>query len=124
MKKAIKKAIDGGWRPRGVAIHEWSSFESMVSLIPWQEIVSDPNFWKCLGKAEGWKGDKIRMCCGCGIALRMNEQPTMDGKHGGKKGCGSDIMEYEGQWLIEWHRFIDHIADGGDIDTFFNNLIK
>ena len=91
-------------------------------------VLCDPDFWKGLCKAVGFTGEKIRMCSGCGVALRANEEPTMDGKHGGKNGCGSDIEEYEGQWLIEWHRFIDTLATEGmekailNLETEIKNL--
>lgn len=92
------------------------------------EIFLDPLFWQALGKARGWVGEKIRMCVGCGVALKWNEQPDMEGRHnlqrnGKQVGCGSDIIEYEGQWLIEWHRFIDHLAEGKDTESFFATLI-
>lgn len=92
-----------------------------------QVLALDPLFWQALGKALGWEGGKIRMCIGCGIALRWNEQPDMDGRHGGKNGCGSDIIEYEGQWLIEMHRLIDRIAEtsftGGDTEKFWEEIM-
>lgn len=120
MENVIKSAIRGGYEHflmsdgnNGLkAIGECKS-----------DILLDPLFWQCLGKAEGWTGEKIRMCNGCGVALKWNEKEDMNGQHGGKKGCGSDIQEYEGQWLIEMHRFIDHLAEGKSIDEFFNNLL-
>jgi hypothetical protein len=27
-----------------------------------------------------------------------------------------------GAWLFHWHRFIDHIAFGNDVDSFFSKL--
>ena len=27
-----------------------------------------------------------------------------------------------GAWLFHWHRFIDHIAFGKDVESFFSNL--
>tara|TARA_R110000868_G_scaffold236293_4_gene490322 strand:- start:590 stop:853 length:264 start_codon:yes stop_codon:yes gene_type:complete len=27
-------------------------------------------------------------------------------------------------WRNVWHDFIDHLADGKDVDSFFNNLLK
>ena len=27
-----------------------------------------------------------------------------------------------GAWLFHWHRFIDHIAFGNDVDSFFSEL--
>lgn len=85
----------------------------------------DREFWMAITIGLGWDtGAKIRMCTGCGVALRNSEKPTMDGKHGGKKGCGSDIYEYEGQWLIEWHRFIDALAEGGSIEDYAGKLLS
>lgn len=54
----------------------------------------DPFFWQSLGKQQGW-----------------NEL---------------DKYRPEGNtiWKKHWHSFIDHIAQGRDIDEFFNQLIK
>jgi hypothetical protein len=44
------------------------------------------------------------------------------------KGCG--WKEYWAgnsgitTWLENWHRFIDHLAQGGTPDEFFNELLK
>lgn len=88
------------------------------------EIFFDPNFWRCLGVARGWEMNKIRMCVGCGIALRWNEKPDMEGRHAGKNGCGSDIIEYSGQGFIEHHRFIDHLWENRTAEDFFRELSK
>lgn len=36
----------------------------------------------------------------------------------------SDSMGTVYKWQYEWHRFIDHLAERKDIDSFFNELIK
>lgn len=58
MEEIIKKAIYGGWNPRGVNMgisqNGWSSLESVINLVPKYEIICDPLFWKSLGKALGW----------------------------------------------------------------------
>lgn len=117
IKKAIEKAIKGGYNYE--ADHDYMAGGSAAKAV----ILINPEFWKGLCKTLGYSGEKIRMCVGCGVALKWNEQPTMDGKHGGKNGCGSDIEEYEGQWLIEMHRFIDHLAEGKSYESFFNNFV-
>lgn len=126
IEQTIQKAIEGGYR--GGLIGEskdgfWGAKEFIAINSNINDLFLDPLFWQSLGKALGFDPtEKIRMCVGCGIALRWNEQPTMDGKHGGKNGCGSDIEEYEGQWLIEWHRFIDHLVGGGTPESFFETF--
>lgn len=113
MNNALKIAIKAGY--------DFEHYRDYMAGGPAAKAVHllQPDFWKCLCKGLGFTGEKIRMCNGCGVALKWNEKPTMDGKHGGKKGCGSDIEEYEGQWLIEMHRFIDHIAEGRELEDFF-----
>jgi len=58
----------------------------------------DKDFWQALGKAEGW-----------GIV-----QP---------RGAGIEFISDE-YWKQHWHRFIDHLAEGNSIDSFFNELLS
>ena len=53
----------------------------------------DPLFWQSLGKALGWVAD-------------FEE---------------ADGSIYN-RWLIEWHRFIDHLAEGKIAEIFFESL--
>ena len=55
-------------------------------------IFLDPQFWQSLGKALGW-------------ATQFDED----------KG-------FNYQWKDYWHKFIDHLADGKDIESFFKDL--
>lgn len=130
-QEAIKLAVDNGWNyltayttiERTHGDIENMRFIDEKGVLNLHKALLDREFWKALCNGLGWKSnEKIRMCVGCGVALRNNEYPTMDGKHGGKKGCGSDIYEYEGHWLIEMHRLIDHLAEGKDIESFFSQL--
>lgn len=57
----------------------------------------DPLFWQALGKARGW-------------SIREND------RRGQEKGIN--------EWLYHWHRFIDSLAAGEDVDLFFNDLLK
>lgn len=101
-EKATQKSIEGGWKPRGVDIKEWSSFKNMMSLIPWHELTSDPLFWQSLGKAEG-----------DGVSERGT--PTVS------------VMSYHGKmmysWQVRWHRFIDHLASSQDAESFFKSIL-
>ncbi len=104
IEKAKEDAVIAGWQRQKGKWHD-----DALAFV-------DPAFWQALGRAWGWQSEKLRMCGGCGLHLRSNEQETMDGKH---KKCGSDIDEYEGQWLMEWHCFIDHLADGKSPERAF-----
>jgi hypothetical protein len=53
----------------------------------------DPIFWRALGRAKGW---------GTGPLWENNKPVPV--------------------WKLEWHRFIDHLAEGGYAETFFAGL--
>lgn len=63
------------------------------------EHLLDPLFWQALGKGLGWRDYD-----------RSYNQ--------------ADQLEVERVYLKHWHRFIDHLASNGDIDSFFNELTK
>lgn len=89
-EQAIKKAVSVGYKDYTESpSHSTSKYHS--------DILLDPDFWKCLGKAEGW----------------IVEMPS-------RYSFNDEIAE----WEHYWHSFIDHLADGGNIDDFFNNLLK
>ncbi|MDP2629969.1 MAG: hypothetical protein Q8P56_01025 [Candidatus Uhrbacteria bacterium] len=121
IQEAITKAIEGGWNKE----KHWRPIDTPDSNRA--RMFLDPYFWQSLGKALGWSGEKIRMCIGCGVSCK-NSEVTAYGKHkgwwNGQKwtGCDSDIYEYDGQWLIEMHRLIDHLAEEKSIESFFEQL--
>lgn len=104
MQKAIKRAIiSGGYKPKGITLEvvdgEIFTFGKKLSD---NECLLDPEFWKCLGKAEGWKWKEDISGTGDSIYLEQT---------------GTD-------WKLEWHKLIDHLAEGKDINSFFDNLLK
>lgn len=115
MEQAIKKAIEGGynaWNSPNVVVYEESDThysENWVSIgsfdVHRMELLLDPLFWQALGKQQGW-WERVGKF---GINLDMMVTTEDNSQYG---------------WLHYWHRFIDHIAEGGDIDEFFNKLIK
>lgn len=113
IQETIKKAIEGGynWESRRDYMAGGTASQCLL--------VCDPEFWKALGKSLGWQGTEMRMCVGCGIALKSDEKETMDGKC---PKCNSDIEYFEGQWLLEWHLFIDHLAEGKSLESFFKEF--
>jgi hypothetical protein len=65
-KQAIEKAIDGGWLylgsegkllRRGDELR-WQH-DGFTERIEIAEVVLDPSFWQCLGKALGWGNYKV-----------------------------------------------------------------
>ncbi len=105
MKEAIKKAIQGGFKPHW-SLHEDTIEKTIEMLEGKDEIYSDyfgtikqapkplldPLFWQSLGKALNWKIDKSRV-----------------GLH---------------EWKIRWHEFTEHLINGGEAEKFFNQLLK
>lgn len=63
----------------------------------------DPSFWQALGKALGW-----------------NEEKDYAGE---TSGDGKWHQTYTiNSWVSEWHRFIDHLAEGNTAESFFESL--
>jgi len=78
MKKAIKSSIRGGWKPKHLNDHslqrhqfhrcreKYSTWykeyskdnEPTYCYLPHEVALLDPEFWKCLGKSEGWTYDE------------------------------------------------------------------
>jgi hypothetical protein len=110
MEKAIKLAIEGGWNGdssriaingAGVGVHYNNN-----------ETVLDPLFWQCLGKAMGEDilPDKAR------VTMYQYD------------GVSKDPIEVKVApmtvWRAQMHHFIDHLAEGKDAESFFNDLLK
>lgn len=65
----------------------------------------DPEFWKCLGKQLNW-----------GTDLWVGKMARLQ---------GDKLLEMKWEipdWQHHWHRFIDHLAEGGNAETFFKTL--
>lgn len=104
IEQAIKKAIEGGYKApccnRDIKLAEHLTENlNMVFL--------DPLFWQCLGKAMGWDGSGE---CNCDMreGIHHDQCPANDFKN----------------WLYHWHRFIDHLAEGKDAESFFKELFE
>lgn len=97
MKTAIQKAIEGGWKDnRTVLKVAFSKLQvDAIALL-------DPLFWQALGRSLGW-GDKNTSMWDIKGTIFEIEMP---------------------EWEHHWHRFIDHLAEGKDAESFFNELLK
>ncbi len=97
IEQAIRDAIDvGGYE----GVKNWNA-----DLSSWEvhrQIWCDPEFWKHLGKARGW-----------GVPGR---DKTIHPR------AGAPEYEIREHWVQRWHRFIDHLAEGKDAESFFENI--
>ena len=107
--ESTEKAIEGGWRPT------FNSLPHLHTKRDWQYIVCDQLYWKCLSKTMKWK-ERIGVCVGCGLDSTFAKVTAWN-----KCKCGSDIW-WEDGWVFYWHRLIDHLSEGRDIDSFFETL--
>lgn len=62
-----------------------------------------PVFWKAFGKGMGWEAAQNK---------RIDE---------GERATGYHIIEPP-DWKTKWHYFIDCLANGKDIEEFFNQF--
>lgn len=98
LKKAIERAVKGGWKPKGyehINLSSPKTIEVLIISAGWGNLTSDPKFWQALGKAEGW----------------------------GIEPSGS-IWQGKEQWIIYGHDFLDHIFALKDPESFFASLLK
>lgn len=144
MKEAILKSIEGGWEPvdftnmlietRGVLFHDDFPADTKEEPDPayvyfydteypdqgWyasmhmELALLDPNFWKALIPKERTVT----------LDLKKMESSVMGRPWHREAQKVSYVKKSPNRWRTEWHRFINHIADGGTPDEFFNNLIS
>lgn len=65
MESAIKRAIEGGWK------------DTKGAKAGYKDYLLDPEFWKCLGKAEGKDGISVTFSNGK-VAFCVDEDMTMN----------------------------------------------
>lgn len=115
MKNAIQKAIEGGYKweyvSRGHTIFKGQAEDYSVACDATHLL--DPLFWQYLGKTLGWTQSKFNIDNGANNRIYYNFGNHTD-----------ELVVRMEAWMFYWHNFIDHIADGGDVDEFFNNLIN
>lgn len=139
METAIKIAIENSWMPckdRGlspdyaeisyvednqVGFTLSGGDEELDTSVSFTEICLDPLFWKAL--TFGLKLDIDMEYYHCPKDKDSGDY-IIDGYC---KQCGTKLEPFiktTKNWLTKWHSFIDHLAEGKDIDSFFSNLIK
>lgn len=107
IKQAIQKAIKGGYRDKVL------SQGDDTYLYDKNEVLLDPLFWQSLGKSLEWNN---------GYCIKCKKLITniMNNCY-----CGEfDPRNFRHRWRYEWHSFIDHLADNGNPEDFFKELLK
>ena len=100
IEQAIKEAVDHGYQPNVERYPEMEGISPLQIAIAMQaDVFIDPASWKALGKKRGWTTDD-------------------DFKYWQKS-----VAEWEDKyWKKFWHRFIDHLAEDKDAESFFKAL--
>lgn len=105
IQQAIEKAIEGGYPKPG---NFTGTYES-----PYTSHFLNPLFWQSLGKSMGWEKATCEHHGNC-----------IDGRSGIHCREWEENNCIEKKWLEHWHRFIDHLAEGKDAESFFDSLDK
>ncbi len=108
MEKAIKKAIEGGYRKNDSMVIDGSYF-NMIG----DRIFLDLEFWQSLGNSLGWNSFSYKKRIGTSSTSFKTKTIKITRKSGVKRN-----------WVYHWHRFIDHLAEGGTPDEFFDKLLS
>jgi hypothetical protein len=119
IQQAIESAIKGGYNLRGnykndegLGFPEWKYDSSYIYFyqtrlgfggdpgrakwtMPFEVILLDTDFWRALGRGLGWE------------------------KYEDEMSLNTTLRHH---YLEQWHRFIDHLATGKSIESFFDEL--
>lgn len=110
VQQAIEKAIEGGWNK--------VQNEKLFPFV--RDTWSDPIFWKSLGKALGWGYECFN--CGYEISQHIRLDKSLTTSWGNGFPCGGVSNFRSNDYLQHWHRFIDHLIEGGTAESFFAEL--
>lgn len=94
IQEAIQLAIKSGYRGKEVWANLDGSKWSVNALYPISDILLNPLFWLNLGKALRWE-----------------------------KVSNLDKVALVGGWQYQMHRFIDHLIEGKDAESYFEALL-
>jgi hypothetical protein len=116
--ETLNKAVEGGYHIQSAddmatyysganeSYSAWTRTDNDATfMIPLAETFLDVAFWRSLGRALGWKSSYSF------IILALDE-----------KGNFVDHMNDIGEWFYHWYRFIQHLAECKDAESFFKDL--
>ena len=127
MDDVIRRAIEGG-----LGEGRQATAERLPQIILKKfggEILLLPDFWQSVGKAMGWDQEVCKLCHN-GWTYKDDKNRTGTGAPLPNIKNSSTACDYstvgcpwgQEQWRYQWHRFIDHLADGGNVDDFFKDF--
>lgn len=135
LEEAIKIAIENGWKPFAGYLRKKFEMEDDCAIFYdkvnvrryyFSDMVLDPLFWQALGKGLGWEPWRLyRNGMATSKDYPEHEKHRWVKENSEKIGVfdiNSPVMSWQRVWIAEWHRFIDHLAEGKDIQNFFTNL--
>lgn len=118
IEQAIREAVENGWDENRAIVKSVDfrdGHEGMgTSMKSTDRAFLDPLFWQALGKARAWKQDDD-------ITQYVKDNGTYVKGHPILRQNGEKISRL-GEWIHHWHRFIDHLAEGKDAESFFKDL--
>lgn len=108
LEQSIRDAADNGFDisefiGEGDTRESWFRYDCEHD---WERFVCRPAFWSALGKARGWgkyRNDDVSHDCD-------------------QLGCSSVEHVASDRWQKEWHRFINHLISGGDVESYFESI--
>jgi len=114
IKQTWAKSIEGGYRPlpqvKNYITKKYGP--NMLDLL-------NPGFWQSLGKALEWKRKFAMSSYGTTGELGIEH----DGyEYDGVSGNDHSRDEIITEWQYRWHSLIDHLADGGTIESYFDSI--
>lgn len=125
VESAAREAIEAGYKPvpfkfdtivaslEGMFFVQFPKARRKTSYevqVFYAEMFLDPAFWQALGKARGWR--KYRHECGEYFDMIGLIQCPRCLKVGSRYA-----------WLDNWVRFVLHLSDGKDAESFFASLV-
>jgi len=122
IEQAIKEAVmEGNYCSEALKIFGLKGVLRARNNLHRAETLLDPLFWQALGKARGWE-KKVVVRRGTVIGNFCTPCSAQHPRGECFEEMGFD-MDYLNPWAYHWHRFIDHLAEGKDSESFFVTLV-
>jgi len=138
IQQAIEKAVESGYDAPVLKVvahfkeeQKYADVMTEVMMVRnvYPAIFLDPLFWQSLGKAMGWGCYHDKGYTGMMSDINSTREETYYWwvcSFGECPFSTKRLKEYgekpKTNWKKEWHRFIDHLAEGKDAESFFETL--